>query len=60
MLFQNSGCIQHEIVELSKLPAGVKVQRMLNAFKQYKRHVFKPDAGVSVTADQCCIQGLIA
>jgi len=34
---------------LSKLPAGVKVQRMLGAFKQYKRRVFKPDAGVSVT-----------
>lgn len=41
----DSDGIQREIVELSKLPAGVKVQRMLTAFKQYKRRVFKPDAG---------------
>jgi len=47
--FQDSDGIQHEIVELSKLPAGVKVQRMLAAFKQYKRHVFKPDDGVRFT-----------
>ena len=51
VLFQNSDCIQHEIMELSKLPAAVKVQRMLSAFKQYKRRVFKPDAGVSLTDD---------
>ena len=38
-------------MELSKLPAGVKVQRMLSAFKQYKRRVFKPDAGVRATDD---------
>jgi len=48
LLFQNNDGIQQEIVELSKLPAGVKVQRMLSAFKQYKRRVFKPDAGVSM------------
>jgi len=47
--FQNNDGIQHEIAELSKLPAGAKVQRMLTAFKQYKRRVFKPDAGVSVS-----------
>jgi len=32
---------------------------MLTAFKQYKRHVFKPDASVSVT-DDCNSQFLCA
>ena len=42
------------MVELSKLPASVKVQRMLNAFKQYKRRVFKPDPGVSPLCPVFC------
>jgi len=60
LLFQNNDGTQHEIVELSKMPAGAKVQRMLSAFKQYKRRVFKPDAGVSVTDVYYLVTWLLA
>lgn len=35
--------VKAELVELAKLSGPAKVQRMLDAFKCYKRRVFKPD-----------------
>jgi Kip1 ubiquitination-promoting complex protein 2 len=37
--------IRRELFELAKLSGAAKVRRMLEAFKCYKRRVFKPDPG---------------